>query len=469
MLTRINKLQRGGEKIYKNRKINNEGQITIFLCLIISVALIFFLSILEGVRVYMGRSRAEVSSSGAMYSIMADYNSELFKRYHLIVLDVDYGGRGEGYLEEKVIDYLEYNLNSPLDNGLYVYEIKDVFLVDYISLTDNKLGNFRRQIEDYTKTEGVIDVTQDLMKRVTESENDIEQSREDSWNPLNDTEDPREIIERIMDSGILAQVIPRDINVSTKSIVLEDLPSDNQNEYGDSHVLSDELDVSFNNINNINMDIYQTDVDSIFNKMGKENIEAIIYSVNCFANYSKQLTYDTVLEYELEYLIIGKDNDYDNLEAIVDRIMLHRYMVNYADIRTDEGKNGTALLLATALSIATSTEMAVDVYKEIVLAAWAYIDSLEDVKDIMSGDIVDNLTYEDYLIILFALSINKENQYYRMLDLMEVNIQQYEPEFKIKNCAYAIEVSGYMEFDSRLISNIDSQKYIYYFDKEISY
>ncbi len=432
----------------------------------------FFMTILEGIRVYMGRSRAEVSTSGAMYSIMADYNSELFKRYHLIALDVDYGGRGEAYLEEKVIDYLEYNLNPPLNNGLYIYEIKDVFLVDYISVTDNNLSNFKKQIKEYIKTEGVIDVTQDLIERVTigEDGSEVGQDEEDTGDLFDEVEDPRNVIERIMDNGILSYVIPKNVHISTNKIETESIPSNNQIEYGENNILSaSDIDISFSNISNINADEELLDFNNILDGLGKEKLEVIIYAMNCFSNYRSSVKYDTVLDYEVEYLITGKDKDYDNLESVANKILFHRYVVNYIDINSNESKKATALVLATALSVITVTEEAIDVYQNIILAAWAYLDSLDDVRDIMSGETIDNLSYEDYLVILLAMSINKDNQYYRMLDLMEINIQQYESDFRIQNCAYIIKVNGYMEFDSRLISNINNQKYIYYFDKEISY
>lgn len=438
----------------------------------ISIVLMFFMTILEGIRVYMGRSRAEVSTSGAMYSIMADYNSELFKRYHLIALDVDYGGRGEAYLEEKVIDYLEYNLNPPLNNGLYIYEIKDVFLVDYISVTDNNLSNFKKQIKEYIKTEGVIDVTQDLIERVTigEDGSEVGQDEEDTGDLFDEVEDPRNVIERIMDNGILSYVIPKNVHISTNKIETESIPSNNQIEYGENNILSaSDIDISFSNISNINADEELLDFNNILDGLGKEKLEVIIYAMNCFSNYRSSVKYDTVLDYEVEYLITGKDKDYDNLESVANKILFHRYVVNYIDINSNESKKATALVLATALSVITVTEEAIDVYQNIILAAWAYLDSLDDVRDIMSGETIDNLSYEDYLVILLAMSINKDNQYYRMLDLMEINIQQYESDFRIQNCAYIIKVNGYMEFDSRLISNINNQKYIYYFDKEISY
>jgi hypothetical protein len=59
---------------------------------------------------------------------MADYNSELFRRYHLLLIDTAYGGRGEAYMEERMEEYLDYNLNSSANifnntSSYYVFDI----------------------------------------------------------------------------------------------------------------------------------------------------------------------------------------------------------------------------------------------------------------------------------------------------------------------------------------------------------
>ena len=66
--------------------MNNKGQTTIFFSLIISALFLFTLTALEVGRIYMSRVKVGAVVHSTQSSIMADYNSELFERYHLFYL-----------------------------------------------------------------------------------------------------------------------------------------------------------------------------------------------------------------------------------------------------------------------------------------------------------------------------------------------------------------------------------------------
>ena len=80
--------------------MGNKGQVTVFLCLVLLSLLILGLTSVEMVRVSMGGARAAEAADGAAQEIKAAYNRRLFDEYHLLAVDRNFGGQGEGKMEE---------------------------------------------------------------------------------------------------------------------------------------------------------------------------------------------------------------------------------------------------------------------------------------------------------------------------------------------------------------------------------
>lgn len=70
-----------------DKYFNERGQITVFLSLLFLVMMMCFLFVVEGVISYSASSLGEDAVKGAGESIMANYDRELFKNYHLFFLD----------------------------------------------------------------------------------------------------------------------------------------------------------------------------------------------------------------------------------------------------------------------------------------------------------------------------------------------------------------------------------------------
>lgn len=194
---------------------------------------------------------------------------------------------------------------------------------------------------------------------------------------------------------------------------------------------------------------------------------AISYGLDSFSHGCK-LDQEKKLQYETEYLIAGKSNDYANVKSVVNRLLAMRFAMNFAFVTTDSVKNQEALAMATALVGFTANPAAVAVVKYLLLAAVSYGESLLDVKTLFQGGkvpLVKNssnftlslkgfasqmakgkiknvqqkelgLDYDDYLKILFCMQQDKEVKYFRMLDVMEVNIRQKKENFRISNMVF---------------------------------
>lgn len=157
------------------------------------------------------------------------------------------------------------------------------------------------------------------------------------------------------------------------------------------------------------------------------------------------------LEYEMEYLIVGKASDKKNLEGVLERILLLREAANFIYLQTDAQKKGEALTLATLLVGATGNGLLVRGVQQGILAVWAFAESVSDVRSLLAGDGIpiiktaaewstdvgglskesgfqeakkckDGLEYKDYLRVLLFLT-GKAKLCYRAMDLIEWNLQ----------------------------------------------
>jgi hypothetical protein len=176
------------------------------------------------------------------------------------------------------------------------------------------------------------------------------------------------------------------------------------------------------------------------------------------------------LLYELEYLLGGKESDQANLEAVCKKILTVRTVINYAYLLSDSGRQAEAEALALAICSLLTVPEITEVAKQAILLAWAYGESIVDVRVLLKGNKVplvkDGTTwqlqlanlvklgtseevtsekpsemgrsYEDYLKG-FLLLEKKETLCMRSLDLVEINYHIQTDQcitwVKVKSCA----------------------------------
>lgn len=176
-------------------------------------------------------------------------------------------------------------------------------------------------------------------------------------------------------------------------------------------------------------------------------------------------------EFQIEYVIAGKSSDYDNLKAVVNRLLWFREGLNMAYLLTDAQKSEEITMLATALISPTGQLYLIPPAAGLLTAAWAFAESLHDVKALLAGgrapflkdgsswktslenigsDIATaastredeelpsgkGLTYVDYLRILLAF-VNPESRNYRGMDMIQASMRKIRPDFNMTECVYA--------------------------------
>ena len=104
--------------------MGNRGHITVFLCLVLIPLLILGISVLEMVRIKMGSAKAAETADGAANEILAAYDKRLFDEYHLLAVDKNFRGQGEGKIEEMAEDYIEYTLDGSGDEDMFIKSVE---------------------------------------------------------------------------------------------------------------------------------------------------------------------------------------------------------------------------------------------------------------------------------------------------------------------------------------------------------
>lgn len=499
----------------------NKGQIIVFVCLIVCVFLVLILAILQGIRTKEGRAKSSQSVFSACKSLKGDYQPELFRRYHLLALDRTYYGRGEGFLEQRVEEFLDYNLNP--EKQLYHFQIQEVILAECQTLTDDSFTGMKQEIHEYMKLrtpvmvlEEVLSKTEDEQKRdrgqiADELKNQAEQvvviesgqavmkksaaegavteksAAEKSVMRGSEEEvvDPRGAMKLLLDMDILTLVMPEEAGeISKDKISTEDLPSETTDSHdnfwtfrGEEMELSDMAEAFKEQSFWDDLGGLQTEG----NEMEKIT-EGVLYAMDTFAHAeTKVRETNQPLEFEIEYLLAGQQSDYENMSQVAEALTWIRFVSNGGYAFTNETMQEEAKLVAALLLAPVGLAELAEPVSYVILGCWTYGESLLDVKALLHGksvpvtknettwklslngllklageeragcEVSEGLSYEEYLFLMLMLqaSVNQEQYYYRMLDLMQLNIQETIPEFRIKNCVVTFQLQVTIEENGR--------------------
>lgn len=499
--------------------MNNKGQTTVFFSLIISVLLLFTFTALEVVRIHMSRVKIMASVHSMQSGIMADYNRELFERYHLLFIEPTYGTGSEAAAEERIKDYLDSSLNgeSVTNKGIYQFEIEEIMLTDQKNILEDDMKLLKAQIADYEKTSGLVNRIKGLAEKTKQETNNVaDAARETELNgveldlPQEDAgegqsngrdngkenqreesgvDDPRETLKESLKFGVLAFLMP-DSHISKEERDFSNSPSARYKEEKE-----EEQDTSFQNIDFLK-NIIKDASDRDYSDDLKQQAAFVDYVSSNFSNGVNQRE-DSVAKCEIEYILKGKTNDYDNLEAVVNEMIWLRMPINYAYLLTDTEKKSEALTMAAAICTATGTSGLIEVVKYLLLGCWAYGETLYEMKSLLAGEkiayiktkdswntelkklfspgktkqSVNGFDYEAYLMLLLAgRSGDKLNTAYaRMLDMMELNLQKEDSDFYISNCVGQMTIQGKITVNPLFRLMGTEEAYEYYFEEEIAY
>ena len=455
--------------------MGNKGYISVFLTLILSVMLALITALITLIDLSGAKSRSAEAMRSSMSSVRADYNRYLFDQYHVLFLNKNPNGEGVGKLEALAEERLSDNLGES-------YEVKDVAVTGVTGVTDQNCLEFKNQIKKavpYLAADYGLDK---IMNEVQEGNPVSEQtfqnlnmSRDKGVKKQKGDKDPRRTVRAYQKIGVAYVVLPGDTCFSSYVVDKSKLPS-----AGMSGLQLLSMDGKFDDISRLERDLTQN---SGLGQNLLQESEGLVYAANCFNCLTDQVQDDTVLSLELEYLIAGCSTDAENYKKVANQILLIRTGCNFAYILTDQSKMGRLAGLASAICVVFPPLE--PVVKYLLAAAWSYVEAIADLYRLVRGkkvpymksartwitdlgnlsnlagavgnneeeDDTSGLDYKSYLLVLLAPRM--KTAYYRMLDVMELNVNRNitsdEEYFHLDDAITAFGMSAEIEYKGQTI------------------
>ena len=444
--------------------MNNRGQITVFLSLILSALLLLGMFAVRICKFYNDKARACIAVNSAVSDIKSTYNGYIFEHYHILLFDKTDYGRGEAAVEEFLSENVRNNLDK--DQNL-VY----VAITDFDLITDNNCEALKTQIEDYTayaaldygadaimsKTGGEDAVMDDkVIEKMDTDVDDDNKTEEDKEAKKKEEDDPRGFTKTVGKIGVVYFVAPEDLEINSDIVDLSECPSKSLSVIAYFENLND----GFNSYSRLKKDLKKN---TAWNNSIVEAGCSLAYAKEVFNSaVDQEKNDDTVFKFEMEYLICGRSSDYLNLKKTVNRICIIRFPINFTYLLTDTARMTRVKEIAYSLSFATAIPE--PILKYLIAGCWSYAEALSDVRILLDGKKIEfkknknnwntdidhlseslkekktgegkGMSYEDYLLIL--ISLNMDSSYKRMLDIMQLNTRKIYPDFKMENAAVGL-------------------------------
>lgn len=369
--------------------MRNKGSITVFSTISLMLITAALFSMLEGTRLQEMRRLAELQTISAIESVFANYNLTLWENYHLLGTDTN-------EMEERLETYANGRVGGE-DLNLLSFRSKSSKVKDYTLLTDGDGKVFMRSVSTYMKENFLYEAAKEIYNqyesikavlntisvdsaKIDEAIKEIEEAAKSAPNTsvgssgTTNTETPIDVlgilkeVKKWKENGILQLVIKDTSKLSSSTCDFS------------NGLLSRELKTG--------------------TKESKEEItwmDRILlqqYLLTYMSNY-RDTKKGRALSYELEYLLCEKNSDKQNLQMVVTELLAIREAANFLYLISDPVKSQQALALATMISGATGTPVMIEVIKIGLITAWAFAESVLDVRALLAGKHIPLLKSEE--------------------------------------------------------------------------
>lgn len=334
-----------------------KGEITAFLSLIFVLLVSFILAMTESAQIQTAKNLKRLAVDSALYSVFGEYQKELLEEYEIFAIDGTYE-TGQ-YGEQQLLDRMAYYGSMGIEQNI----------TDLQLLTDNGGQAFREQVLDFMETRNGGEILQEITGMAEHWEeqkiqgeavsNQLQQALSQGEELL--PEENRDVL-KIKQEGVLALVLPESFSLSGKTIVKENQVSVRSRNRGRGEFPA------------------RNDTDGI---KGKWMLQQ--YVMEKMNSAIERKTDARNLDYEIEYLISGKDSDEENLKAVVTQLLLVRMGLNYSYLMTDFGKQGEAESMALTLATVMLHPEAKDAVKQLLLLLWVFGESVVDLRSLLAG------------------------------------------------------------------------------------
>lgn len=477
------------------------GSVTVFLSMIFILMISFITGILEISSLQISKNMSRLETDRAIFSVFGEYQKELMKAYHVFGLEGSYGTGN--YREENLIKKMHYYGSASVE-----HEIKGI---QY--LTDNQGQPFREQVLAYMEQRYGISLVSDLTgltakwkeqeiqgqemgnrkstvlgeyqtikepppaetgngqgEEISEERKAQLAAQEADRQAAIDTGDRAfNCINTVENKGVLALVLPKEMMLSGKAVQMEKQASVRTLRTGRGEFPMRQSADGVTETLMFNEYILQQ-FDCAVKDSGVKTNGSTGNGASGSSGTSKKTDVakqagkesktvepsdgeERSLSYEVEYIIAGKNSDRDNLESVLMQIFLIRMGLNYKHLMSDPEKKSQAQAMAATITALLLKPHLIEVFKHLLIFAWAAGESAVDIRAMLSGrkvalekskdtwqlslsslltlgtdsdtngggDDKNGLGYQDYLRILLFIK-NRDEVTMRTIDRVEENL-----------------------------------------------
>ncbi len=437
------------------------------MALVLPLILSLYFALLQGARMNAARLEVTCAADAAADAAMAEFSAALFSRYDLFFIDTSYGTGicSETALASRLTYYFDKNLMpspvlSLLGAGSFTnLQGAGVMVTGTRYAADAGFLPLRQQIYAYMSADpagslaaGLAEVL-DLWEGLPIDPGAWSGRMEEAGKGLEDLLDRsrrRQEAQKEEEGGSGEEDAGREENLLSEFLSFKKQPVLAQ-------VLGEEARVSS----------CKADLPALFSHRGRilgtglvtdnchDYPQASSLILNAYlaekcGSYTKARE-GSLLQYQLEYILGGRESDEANLEQAVEKLLLVRWALNGFFLIQDPARQAEIGTSAAALSLALLIPEFEPVVKAVLLAAWAYLESIQDLKILLRGGKIPllknaetwrtdleslahmttsetvqgggGLSYGEYLqILLYIEGMNLRCS--RLMDIMEMDIRR---------------------------------------------
>ena len=408
--------------IFKNQ-LNSliQSSMTITMCLVFSILLSLLLSGIQLARTQAGRIQAMHAADTGIYSIFAQYDKDLLDSYDLFYLDAGYGSSQVN--PSFIVRQMESFMKPTLETSLTRCQIQSCAITGYVLSTDENARSFMGQVSRAVKNQLGTQAISSLRDFLEQTDSTLKNQEEQKEQGLPDMEfDVTEAEEHppaFTETNNPIAILKRLRELGILGLVL---PSDRQ-------VSQKEISLT----------------DTLSHRTLQKGM-GTLQSQN-------------------------SDSGKENLKATVHRLIAIREAANCVYLYTAPQKREEAAMTAAALCSLLLIPEGMAIAEALIIAGWAYAESLLDVRQLMLGGSVpaiksteswqlnlsqigqiftllqsdtirshSGLNYQNYLHLLLYSS-SEQTQAFRCMDMIEQNIRTLpkRSSFYMDSCIESLE------------------------------
>ena len=395
----------------------------------------------------------------AIESVFAEYQKELLEEFGVFGLDGSY--ESESFSEDMVLERTDFYGGQGIDKQIRAIRL----------LTDGGGQYFREQAAHYMEsrygisTESELDTDvaaweeqsdgiQELEAYAKEQELTLESLLAGTELKLPEENNPLANMKLLQSKPLLELVMPEGMRVSEANIDLTEFASHRERRQGYG-AFSGSLEIK--TLGTLAFGEYL--LEHFYSASDVDKLEG------------------SSLRYELEYIIGGAENDKENLDKVIKKLLLMRMVSNYSYIANDPEKKAEAKTVSFGLASLVLLPEITEAITQVLLLAWAFGESVVDLRGLLEGKKVPliktgdswqlslaglsklgtkeeqiqsrddsrGLSYQEYLRILLFLQEKKEGEQtitMRSLDMIEKRLR-YDKNlewFRADHCISKLEI-----------------------------